>query len=309
MRKRHLSEQQKQKVIAFIIILLGISVLLGQIVETRPVFFRGFPALHLFIDPIQYMIGMLIINFIFVLTAIKKHDKYPNPFLNTLKWYFSILLVNDFLMMVFKVVQKGNFIALKGSVTMGVGQTYMFLASVKGMVDVTLTTVATILFVYGLVRYVPCGEPPQVFGKRLSKVMPGLALWQWLFSIPVNLSGFINSRAVFAWSLGLSQTGQLGVTALIYWVVKEYHQRYHTRFFRYLTWYYMISLGLAGLVYTYTMGSLGLLQRFPTGEAGLIGWFGQFVFYVSRLSQILLNYLIYITLSEYAEPPKRTDSA
>ncbi len=308
MKKKRLTEQQKHRITALVIVFLGIAVLLGQIVEAKPVFLGRIPNLRMFIDPIQYMIGMLIINFILVITAIKKYEKYPNPFLNTLKWYFAILLVNDFFMMVFKVIQKSNFIAIQSSATIGVGQTYMVLASVKGIVDLTLTSAAMLLFVHGLSRYVPCGESPKTFGDRIIKVMMGLVLVQYLFSIPVNLSGFINNRTVFAWSLGFSQTGHLALIALIYWIVKEYQERYHTRFFRYLTWYYMISLGIAGLVYTYSMGTLGLLQRVPAGEIGLIGWFGQFVFYVSHLCRILLNYLIYISIAEYAEPPKRNDA-
>jgi len=303
MKKRKLSEQQKGQIIAGLVIVLSISVLLGQVAETRSGFLGDLSyLLRQYIDPIQYMIGLLMINFILVLTAIKKYEKYPNPFLDTLKVYFSILLVNDFLMLILRVIQKSNFFVLKNSMTVGLGKTYTILASARGVVDLTLTSAATLILVYGLVRYSPLNRPGTGGYQSLSGVLPVLVAMVWLVSIPVNLAGLLSGRVLYAWSLGLSQAGQLIVTGLIYWIVKEYHQRYRTRFFEYLTWYYGVSFVLAGLVFTYSMGSFGLMQRFPTGEIEMLGAFGQFVFYVSRMTNALLVYVMFLAVAGYTEP-------
>ncbi len=313
---KQLSERQKEKFTGVLIILLGFAVLAGQIAETQSGLLRDVShVLRMYIDPIQYMIAISILNFIFVVTAIRKYEQYPNPFLDTLKWYFAILMISDFLVMFLRIVQKSNLIPLKGGLVVGLGQTYMMLASVRGMIELTLTSAAAFLLVYGLVRYTPVAEgrqenplllngpavgPSSVIGRTIL----GLIVFHWVIAIPVNLSFFISSRGIYAWSLGLSQAAQVGIAALIYWVVKEYHQRYRTRFFDYLSMYYGLNLLLAGLIFTYSMGSFGIMQRYPAGEVELMGAFGQFVFYISRLAFIPMSYFMYRAIFGYTEPQK-----
>lgn len=302
MEKRYLSEKQKEQFTAVLVIILGVIVLLGQIAETKPVFLRDFSdSLKSYLDPVQYIIGMMMINFILVLMVIKKYEQYPNPFLNILKWNFSILLINDFIMMFLTVVKEGNLMAFKSNLTVGVGRSYMLLASVRAISDLTLTSAAMFLLVYGLMRYSTCGQAPAGPRSKLGRIMFGLVVFHWAVSMPV-MSGFVNSRTLYAWLLGLSQAGSVAITALIYWVAKEYHQRYHTKFFRYFTWYYGIGLCVAGLVFTYSWGFSGLVQRYPAGESGVTGSFGQFVFCISSLLGILKNYFMYLAITHYAEP-------
>ncbi len=309
MFKRHLSDVQKEKFIGAAVVILGALVLLGQVVETRSALFRDLlTVLRLYVDPIQYMVGMLVINFILVLTAIKKYEQYPNPFLNTLKWYFSLLLMNDFMVLVLRVFQKSNLVALKSNLGVGMGRSYMILSTVRGLTELTFTSAATFLLVYGLIRYSPIGQDPRFLNKRLGKIMLSLVILQWFFSIPVNLTLIVSSRTVYAFFLGLSQAGQVAVVVLIYWVVKEYHLKYHTRFFRHLTSYFTLTLAVTGLIFTYSMGSYGLMQRFPAGENGMIGGFGQLVFYISRVAFIVLNYLMFRAITDYAEAPKIAES-
>lgn len=305
MKKLHLTAEQREKVIAVSIVMLGFTVLLGQVIETRSILFRDVLAVfRMYIDPIQYMIGMLVINFILVLAAIKKYKQYPNPFLDTIKWYFAILLVNDFVVLVLRVLQNSNLLALKASLNVGMGKTYMILATVRGLTDLTFTSIATLLLVYGLIRYLPYGQVAGGALPRLGRIMLGLVVGQWLFSIPVNLTFFISSRFIYGLALGLSQAGQITVVALLYWTVKENHLKYHTRFFRYLTNYYTLALAATGLVFTYSMGSFDVLQRFPAGETGVIGGFGELVFYISRLAYVIQNYLMFWAITDYAELPR-----
>ncbi|PKM82975.1 MAG: hypothetical protein CVU89_02275 [Firmicutes bacterium HGW-Firmicutes-14] len=303
MNKRQMSDAQKEKTIAAIVVVLSISVLAGHVAESGNGWFRDLSyTLRQFIDPVQYMISMLVLNFIFVIAAIRKYKQYPNPFIDTLKWYFSILMINDFLILVLRIIQKENFITLSSGMTFGVGRSYMMLAAARGMLDLTMTSAATLLLVYGLIKYRPCnGEGPPGIGEKIGRTMLGLIVFNWLVSIPVNFSGFMSGRALFAWSLGMGQLAQVGIAALIYWVVKEYHRHYHMRFYRYLTWYFGISFILTGLNFTYSMGSFGIIQRFPAGEVELIGGFGQFVYYLSRITQVLLNYIMFIAITGYAE--------
>ena len=313
MKMKRLSVQQKERLTGIIVILLGFAVLAGQIAETQSGLLRDVShVLRMYVDPIQYMVAMLILNFILVITAIRKYEHYPNPFLDTLKWYFTILMISDFLVMVLRIIQKNNLVPLKGGLVVGLGQTYMMLASVRGIIELTLTSTAVFLLVYGLTRYAPAG-PGSVPVNQIPAAKPpvmttrtilGLLVFHWLTAVPVNLSAIITSRGIYAWSLGLSQAAQVGIAALIYWVVKEYHQCYRTRFFDYLNRYYGLNLLLAGLIFTYSMGSFGIMQRYPAGEIELMGGFGQFVFYVTRLAFIPMNYFIYRAIIGYEEPQK-----
>jgi len=317
MKIKRLSESQKERLTGIIVILLGFAVLAGQIAETQSGLLRDVShVLRMYIDSIQYMIAMLILNFILVIAAIRKYEHYPNPFLDTLKWYFAILMISDFLVMVLRIIQKNNLVPLKGGMVVGLGQTYMMLASVRGIIELTLTSAAVFVLVYGLTRYAPVGSvsPGNVPENKILAAKPpvtttrtilGLILFHWLTAVPVNLSAIITSRGIYAWSLGLSQAAQVGITALIYWVIKEYHQRYRTRFFDYLNRYYGLNLLLAGLIFTYSMGSFGIIQRFPAGEIELMGGFGQFVFYITRLAFIPMNYFIYRAIIGYEEPQKQ----
>jgi len=316
MKIKRLSEQQKERLIGIIVILLGVAVLAGQIAETQSGLLRDVShVLRMYIDPIQYMIAMLILNFILVITAIRKFEHYPNPFLDTLKWYFAILMISDFLVMVLRIIQKNNLIPLKNGLVVGLGQTYMMLAAVRGIIELTLTSAAVFLLVYGLTRYAPLGRvssgnipvdqiPAAKPPVTTTRIILGLIVFHWLTAVPVNLSGIITSRGIYAWSLGLSQAAHVGIAVLIYWVVKEYHQRYRTRFFDYLNMYYGINLLLAGLIFTYSMGSFGIMQRYPAGEIELMGSFGQFVFYITRLAFIPMNYFMYRAIIVYEEPQK-----
>jgi hypothetical protein len=104
MRKISLNEQQKERLISYAVVLLGLAVLMGQMTETV---FSGFfqdMSMRQYIDPVQYMIAMLMINFIFVMTAIRRYGIYPNPILDTVKWYFTVLLVDA----VYKCNPKGQ---------------------------------------------------------------------------------------------------------------------------------------------------------------------------------------------------------
>jgi hypothetical protein len=207
-------------------------------------------------------------------------------------------------MLFISAIQKGSFALIKGASNIGAGRVYMILSSVRGVIDVSLTAAALLILIYGLTGYVLPGQQPMKTGMKLRKVMLGIVVFQCLVSVPINITGFIDSRTVFALLLGFSQTAHVAIVALIYWVVKEYHRYYHLKFFRYLTMYYGISFCIAGLIFTYSMGSFGLLQRFPAGEISLIGGFGQFVFCVSRIASILLNYMMFLAIAEYAEPNK-----
>lgn len=304
----HLTEQQKQKILGWVVILLGVSVMLGQVVETSSSSFRDLiSTLRLYVDPVQYMVGMLIINFILVFSAIRRYEQYPNPFLDTLKWYFSVLLINDFLVLLLRVFQKSNLVSLRNNLGFGMGKAYLVLATLRGLTDLTLTSIAVLIMVYGLMRYAPEGSKPLAMRRHLGKAMIGLVTIQWAASIPVNLTMLV-SGTLYAWSLGISQAAQVILAASVFWVVKEHHQKYHTRFFRYLTNYYLLTMIITGLVFTYSMGSYGVLQRLPVGESNVIGGFGLLVFYISRGAYIVLNYIMFQAINNYSAPPKHDEN-
>ncbi|WP_418790762.1 hypothetical protein [Phosphitispora sp. TUW77] len=301
MKIKKLSEQQKEKLTGLLVILLGVAVLAGQVAETQSGFLRDVShMLRMYIDTIQYMIAMFILNFIFVITAIKKYEHYPNPFLDTLKWYFAILMISDFFVMVFRIIQQNNLIPLRSGLVVGLGQTYLMLASMRGIIELTFTSAAALLFVYGLMRYAPILKASPE--NTTARTILGLIIFHWLTAIPVNISSFIGSRGVYAWSLGLSQAAQIGIALLIYWVIKEYHQHYRTKFFAYLNMYYGLNLLMQCLIFTYSMGSFGIMQRYPVGEIELMGSFGQIVFYLTRLAFIPMNYFMYRAIASYREP-------
>lgn len=296
-----LSKMDKKKPLALLIIVLSIAVTIGQIAETRPSYFQEvLYQLGAIIDPVQYMVGLLIINFIFVILAIKKYEKVPNPFLNTLKWFFTILFINDFFSLLFKVFQRSNIISLKNGFT-GIGKTYLAVASAKSVTELTTTSIALFVFIYGLARYSPLNLNENIVGKKLKNVLLYLIIIKWVVSLPLCFTGFLESRMLFGWSLVLSQVAQITTTALIYWIVKGYQQVYDGDFFKNLTRYYVVSLTLAFLTFTYSIGSFQLLQRYPAGEIGTLGSFGQFVYDISLFAQIALNYFMYQAVSNYYE--------
>lgn len=307
MRIRQLTLEQKEKLIGGFIIFVGLSVLVGQISETRASFFYSLLSdWRQYIDPLQYMTGMLLINLILVFTVITRNKTHPNPILNYLKWYFTILFVCDFVILVFRVIQQSNIIVYKSGIATGLGKTYLLLATTRGMLELTMISAATLLLVRGLSIYRPDAASPDLESPlnaaiQWRKIITGVVVFQWLFFIPVNFGVLLQSRSLFAWSLGLGQTGQLVIAALMYWLVKEYHRKYGIKFFQYLTWHYGLGLFVAGLVFTYSMGSFGLLQRFPAGEAEMPGGFGQLVFYISRFSYVVSNYLMFRAITSYDE--------
>lgn len=310
MKNWQLNVQQKEKLMAGTIILVGALVMLGQVIDSQLTAESDWvTTLKTYIDPVQYMVGMLCINLILVHTAIKKHEQIPNPFLNVLKWNFTMLFINDFLILFMRVIQNNNLIALKSSLTMGMGKTYMMMATIRSLTDLTFTSAATLLLVWGLHRYSPVNEPPSKGLTRLGKIMCWLVAVQWLVSIPISFSAFISSRLLFSFSLALSQFSQMAVAAMIFWTVKENYQKYRTKFFRFLNQYYVITLFITGLVFTYSIGSFGVLQRFPAGESAVVGGFGSIVFYLSRLAYIVLNYLMFQAITSYREAGNLSEQA
>lgn len=313
MKNWHLTEGQKVKFMTWAIVLVGALVMFGQLIDARLTSESDWVlTLKTYIDPLQYMVGMLCINLILVYTAIKKYEQIANPFLNVLKWYFSLLFINDFLVLFMRVIQNNNMFALKSSLTMGIGKTYLMMATIRSLTELTLTSVATLLLVYGLNRYSLINEQPPIGLSRLGKIMCWLVVLHWVVSIPVSFSAFLSSRLLYGLSLGLGQFGQLAVVATIYWTVKENYQKYHTKFYRYLNNYYAITLLITGLVLTYSIGSFGVLQRFPAGESAVFSGFGSVVFYFSRLAYIVMNYLMFQAIINYREagncPGKQDES-
>lgn len=309
MKNWQLNVQQKEKLMAATIILVGALVMFGQVIDSQSTAESDWVTiLKTYIDPVQYMVGMLCINLILVYAAIKKHEQIPNPLLNVLKWNFTLLFINDFLILFLRVIQNNNLIALKSSLTMGMGKTYMMMATIRSLTDLTFTSAATLLLVYGLNRYSSVSEPPPKGLSKLGRIMCWLVVVQWLVSIPISFSAFISSRLLFSFSLGLSQFSQIAVAAMIFWTVKENYQKYRTKFFRFLNQYYVITLAITGLVFTYSIGSFGVLQRFPAGESAVVGGFGSIVFYLSRLAYIILNYLMFQAIANYREAGNLSDN-
>ena len=308
MKNWQLNVQQKEKLMAGTIILVGALVMFGQVIDSQLTAESDWvTTIKTYIDPVQYMVGMLCINLILVYVAIKKHEQIPNPLLNVLKWNFTLLFIDDFLILFMRVIQNNNLIALKSSLTLGMGKTYMMMATIRSLTDLTFTSAATLLLVYGLNRYSSVSEPPKGLPK-LGRIMCWLVAVQWLVSIPISFSAFISSRLLFSFSLGLSQFSQIAVAAMMFWTVKENYQKYRTKFFRFLNQYYVITLAITGLVLTYSIGSFGVLQRFPAGESAVVGGFGSIVFYLSRLAYIVLNYLMFQAITNYREAGNSFDN-
>jgi len=98
MKTLDLTDAQKEKHVARAILVLGVLVTLGRLNDSRFTadsdWLIGFKT---YLDPLQYMIGLLGINLILLYAAIKKHDQIPNPILNYLKWSFALLFIKDFL--------------------------------------------------------------------------------------------------------------------------------------------------------------------------------------------------------------------
>lgn len=303
---RKLTIRRKEQLTGGIIIFLGLAVLVGQIVETKSAFFYDIlGSWRHYVDPVQYMIGMLSVNLILVLAAITRYKTDPNPILNTLKWYFAILFLNDFIILVLRLIQQSNIIVYKSGIA-GLGKTYLLLGSARGMVDLTLGLAATLVLARGLVVYRPSSlflpqAIPAPSAHRRTRVITGVVLLQWLCYIPVNFGVFLRSRPLFAWSLGLGQIGQIALAAIIYWIVKEHQRKYNLRFFTYLSRLAGLGLFVAGLMFIYSMGSFDVLQRFPAGEAEMPGGFGQAVFYISRLTYVASNYLMFKAIMSYSD--------
>lgn len=300
MESNQSKDKRMQKKISVLVIVVSILVVIGQVAESWAGYFLDLPAsLRMYFDPLQYFIGLMFICFIFIVTAIDKYETTPNPLLNTIKRYFVVLFLNDFFMLLLKIIQKSNVVTLKNGFT-GIGKFYLFLSSARYITDLTMTSVAIFILISGLALYKTIGEECEI-PQKLCNIMLFLVVFKWVVSLPVNLTGYITSQAWYTWSLALSQSAQIIIVALLYWVVKENHQKYRTKFFYYFTWYYGITFFLTGLTFTYSMGSYGLLQRFPAGEVQVLGGFGQFVVFASYMASIILNYIIYLAISGYSE--------
>lgn len=302
MEKWHLTENQIEKLITGSIILVGAFVMFGQAIDSRSISENDWvTTVKTYIDPVQYMVGMLFINFILVFWAIKKHEQIPNPLLNIFKWNFFMLFLNDFIVLLLRVIQSNNLIPMKASLTMGMGRMYTMMVTARSLTEQTMTSAATLLLVAGLARYAPLNGREPVGLSKLGKTMCLTVILQWAVSIPVSFAAYISSPLLFDVSLALGQFGQLAVIGMVFWTVKEYYQQYHTKFFRYLNQYYGITLFLTGLILTYSIGSLGVLQRFPAGESEVFSGFGWVVFYTTRLAYIVLNYLMFRAITSYRE--------
>lgn len=290
-----------KKVLAFIVFLSSAAVVLGQVAETRPKYFQEYlDAVGRYLDPIQYMVGLLLINFIFIILTIKKHETIPNQFLNTLKWYFTTLFVNDFLILLFKVVQRSNLINLSSGFT-GIGKAYLVLASVRSLTELIVTSAATLILAGGLANYRSLSMQDYVISDKLKKFLMVLIVANCLIAIPLSFTGFLESRAVFAWSLILSQIAQVATAGLIYWFLRELEQVYTTTFFRYFARVFGINLILSLFTFTYSIGSFQLLQQYASGGMDSLGGYGQLIYNASIFVQILLNYYIFQALYNYGE--------
>lgn len=294
-----LTDWVKEKGVLAAVVVLSLAVFAGQIVEAGAFSLENLPdAVRAVVDPVQYMVGMMIVGFIFILTVIKKYESLPNPFLVTLKWYFAILFLNHFLVLVLRIIQKSNILSFTNAFS-SVGKLYLIFASVRSITDLTITSAATYILVRGLVRYKFIdGDSTQ---NTTGRTILLLILFKWIVSIPVNMTGLLTNQTLFVWSLGLSQVSGLAIMALIYRIVREHRQHYGIKFFDNLDWYFGITLFIMGLNFVYNIGTYGLIQRFPAGEIGMLGGFGKIVLYMSFLSQVARNYLMYNAINGYDE--------
>lgn len=283
------------------VILLSIAIFAGQVVDAGAFSLEDLPdILRAVFDPIQFMVGMLIISFIFVLISIRKYEVVPNPLLNTIKWYFSIILVNDFIVLLFRVVQKSNILSFSNSFS-GTGKLYLMLASMRSITDSTISSLAVCLLVYGLARYKFVHDDVPMSVNRMGRIIIIFIMIKWAFSIPVNLTGLLNNQTIFVVSLIVNLSAGLISLALIYLMVKNLRTRYKTIFFDNLTRYF--TVGLIALVFNfiYSISSYGLIQRFPAGEIEMLGGFGTLVLFVTLVSQGVQNYFMYKAIDGYSE--------
>lgn len=296
-----LNDWFKEKGLFAAVILLSIAVFAGQVVDAGAFSLEDLPdALRSVIDPIQYMVGMLIISFILVIAAIRKYESIPNPLLNTLKRYFVILFINDFIVLVFRVIQKSNILSFTNSFT-GSGKLYLILASMRSITDLTITSAATCLLVYGLARYKFVETDGLSSVNRFGRLIIISVLIKWAFAIPVNMTGLLTNQTVFVSSLVVTLSAGLTSIVLIYLMVKEQRSRFNTSFFNNLTYYFGISLIAGVLNFIYSISTYGLLHRFPAGEMGMLGGFGKLVLFITLLTQVIQNYYMYKAVNGYNE--------
>ncbi len=283
------------------VILLSIAIFVGQVVDAGAFSLENLPdAFRAVFDPMQFMVGMLIISFIFVITSIRKYELIPNPLLNIIKWYFSIVLINDFIVLVFRVVQKSNILSFTNSFS-GTGKLYLILASMRSITDLTISSAAVCLLVYGLARYKFVHDDGPLSANRMGRIILIFVVIRWVFSIPVNMTGLLTNQRIFVVSLIVSLLAGLVSMVLIYLMVKQQRNRHKTTFFKNLTRYFSIGLLVVALNFIYSISSFGLIQRFPAGEIEMLGGFGKLVLFITLVSQAVQNYYMYKALDGYNE--------
>lgn len=296
-----LLEQVPSKRILLVIILLSMAVFIGQLCEAGGFSLDNMPdVIRLILDQTQYFVGLMIISFLFIVTVIKKYDAIPNDLFRNIKWYFIILFINDFLILFLRVIQKSNIVTLQNGFS-GVGAFYLILAAIRSVTDLVLTSAAAGILVWGLANYKFVQQESATALKKLGPAIIWLIVFKVIVTIPVSLTGIVTNRTLYIWSLVLSQMSQLAIAFLFYWVVKEHQQQNKTRFFAYLTSYFGLNFLITGLNFTYAIGSFSLLQKFSTGEIETLGGFGKVVLFMSLLSQVAQNYLMYTAIDGYSE--------
>lgn len=285
----------------YTVILLTLAIFVGQVVEAGAFSLEDLPdSLRDVIDPIQYMIGMMVISLILIIKVIRKYEVLANPFLVTLKWYFVILFLNDFIVLILRVIQKSNILSFTNSFS-GVGKVYLIFASIRATTDLTISSVALGLFVYGLARYRFVNGETRDHQLKLSRMAILLILVKVVSSVPVNMTGLLTNQTVFILSMVISQTAGLAVAALIYLMIKKRSETCRTSFFKTLTSYFLITLFVTALNFIYSISTYGLLSRFPAGEMGSLGAFGNLVLFVSLSAGGVQNYLMYTAVNGYDE--------
>lgn len=296
-REKVLSEKSYM----YAVILLTVAIFIGQVVEAGAFSLEDLPDfVRDVIDPVQYMIGMMIISLILIVRVIKKYEVLPNRFLVTMKWYFVILFLNDFIVLIFRVIQKSNILSFTNSFS-GVGKIYMVFATTRAITDLTVSSVASGLFVYGLARYRFVNGETRNDQTKLSRIIILLIFIKVLSSIPVNMTGLLTNQTLFIVSLGISQTAGMAVTALVYLMVRKSSEAYRTGFFKTLTTYFLITLSVTALNFIYSISTYGLVSRFPAGEMGSLGAFGNMVLFISLIAGAVQNYLMYNAVNGYDE--------
>lgn len=285
----------------YTVIVLTMAIFIGQVVDAGAFSLEDLPdAVRDVIDPVQYMIGMMLISLILILRVIRKYEVLPNSFLVTLKWYFVILFLNDFIVLILRIIQKSNILSFTNSFS-GVGKIYMVFASIRAITDLTISSVAAGLLVYGLARYRFVNEEAGNGQAKLGRIIIFLICVKVISSVPVNMTGLLTNQALFIVSMFISQTTGLAVAGLFYLMIKKMSETYKTGFFKTLKAYFLITLAVTGLTFIYSISTYSLLSRFPAGEMGSLGAFGNFVLFVSLTAGAVQNYLMYTAINGYDE--------